>query len=246
MNHLRRTALAAFSVCIGWALLPLWAVAATTQGSGRMVTESRTVADFQAIAMAGGIDLTLSQGPSTSVKVEVDDNLAPMLETVVENGDPGPTLKIRWRRGEHIQTRSKVRVTVVTPRLTALSLAGSGDALVGAFKTPSLKLSLSGSGDVKLDGLSTDELSIGIAGHGDVSASGSAAKLSVSIAGSGDVSLKDLRADDVSVRIAGSGDASVNAQKTLEVGIAGSGDVVYTGDPAVKSRVAGSGSVSRR
>ena len=246
----RHTALATLSVACGiWALalLPMQAQAwGATQGSGRGATESRTVAEFQAVALAGDMDLIVRQGSSTAVQVEADDNLLPLLETVVENRDGAATLTIRWRKGEQIHTRSKTRVSLVTPRLTVLSLAGSGDAKLETFKTPSLKLSMSGSGDAQLNNLSTDELTIGMAGSGDVSGSGTAAKLSVSMAGSGDVSLKGLRADEVSVRIAGSGDASVNAQKTLDVGIAGSGDVVYVGDAAVKSRVAGSGGVVRR
>jgi len=208
-------------------------------------TENRSVGDFQAIGLQGAMDLVVRQGPQASVQVQADPKLLPLLETVVE----GNALQVRWKRERGSSWSWKmgpVLVTVVVPRLTALSAAGSGDIRVEAFNTPTLQLALSGSSDAKLEALTTEDLGIRISGSGDVLARGTAAKVKVSIAGSGDVRLSDLRADDVTVSIAGSGDAAVNAQKSLVVSIAGSGDVSYTGNPAVKSSVAGSGSVTRK
>lgn len=231
---------------LGLAILPQGSRAAGISGSGKPATEARALPEFQAIGLNGAIDLTVRQGASQSVQVEADDNLLPLLETVVEAGKDGPVLKLRWKPGHSIFTRSRVRATVVVPRLTALASAGSGDMRVERFDTPVFKLAISGSGDVELADLTTADLGIQISGSGDVAGTGSATRLKVSIAGSGDVSLGAMKADDVSVAIAGSGDAAVQAHKTLDVSIAGSGDVTYTGNPAVKRSVAGSGSVTRR
>ena len=226
--------------------LPLTAQAASLSRSGKSVTETRSLADFQAVALNGSMDLVVRQGATQSVQVEADDNLLPLLETVVESTGQGATLVVRWKKGQSLYTRSKVSITVTVPKLSALTAAGSGDIKVESFNTPALKLSLSGSGDAKLQGLSTADFGISISGSGDVVANGSATKLSIRIAGSGDVRLMDLKSDDVSVSVAGSGDVAVNAAKTLDVRIAGSGDVSYSGNPAVKSKVAGSGSVNKR
>lgn len=226
--------------------LPPSAHAATVQGSGTAATETRTVPEFQAIGLNGAMDLVVRQGAQQSVQVQADDNLLALLETVVESGRNGATLQVRWKRWQSLNTRSKVLVTVVVPKLTGLAASGSGDIRLETFATPVLNVSLSGSGDARLDGLTTDELGLRIAGSGSVSGKGAATRAKISIAGSGDVQLLDLRADEVSVSIAGSGDAAVNAQKSLTVSIAGSGDVVYTGNAQVKSSVAGSGSVTRK
>ena len=234
-------------------LSPSLAHAANVQGSGNSVTETRTLDAFEAVALSGAMDLVVRQGAQQSVQVQADDNLLPLLETVVESGRSGNTLKVRWKREggwgngwQNMQSRSKVLITVTVPKLSAVSVAGSGDVRVEAFNTPSLQLSLSGSGDARLEGLTTEELGVRVSGSGDVTGKGSAAKVKISIAGSGDVRLNELRADEVSVSIAGSGDAAVNAQKTLSVSIAGSGDVTYVGDAQVKSSVAGSGTVRRK
>ena len=227
-------------------LAPAAATAATVTGSGQIATETRSVAEFQAISMSVSMDLSVRQGSTASLQVQLDDNLLPLLETVVENQSRGATLVVRWKSSASIYHRSKAKLTVVVPKLTALSLSGSGDALVQSFNTPSMQVAVTGSGDVRLPNLSTEELGIRISGSGDVAADGKATKLKVSIAGSGDVRLKDLVAEEVSVRIAGSGDAVVNAQKTLDVSVAGSGDVLYSGNAVVKKSVAGSGSVRQR
>jgi len=216
--------------------------AATITGSGRSASETRSVADFTRIAISGSMNLSVSQGDKTRVVLQADDNLLPMIETVVDGG----RLEIRFKRGESYSTRSSVNITVVTPRLTGLSAAGSGDIKLDTLNTPSLKIGISGSGNAVLLALTTEDLAVTVSGSGDVRGTGKAAKLKVSIAGSGDVRLGEVKADDVTVSIAGSGDATVNAQKTLNVSIAGSGDVVYSGEAAVKSSVAGSGSVKKR
>jgi hypothetical protein len=249
MNLARRAAAFVAPVLAALALAPLWLplpALAATLGSGRAASELRPVPEFQAIALAGSMDLSVRQGVQPSVQVQADDNLLPLLETVVEHGSHGPTLQVRWKKGQDLSTRSRVTVKVVVPRLAALSAAGAGDLRVENFTTPALKVSLVGAGDLRLDGLETDELAVTLSGSGDVGGSGKATHLKVSIAGSGDVHLGDLRAQDVVVSIAGSGDAAVNAQRSLDVRIAGSGDVTYSGNATLKSAVAGSGSISRR
>lgn len=239
---------AAWFVLLLWCLtlLPLASQAATTTGSGRIATETRRVPDFEAIALAGSIDLHVRQGAQPALEVSADDNLLPLLETRVESGPRGATLRVSWKRGATIVTRSRVVVNVVVPQLKSLSGAGAGDLTVESFDTPALQVSLAGAGDVKLPGLRTGELGVGISGSGVVSGSGHATKLAIRIAGSGDVRLDDLQADEVTVRIAGSGDAAVVAQKSLEVSVAGSGDVTYRGDATVRKSIMGSGSVTRK
>ena len=226
---------------VGLGALPQTTLAAT-EGSGRVSTESRAVADFSRIALRGSMTLVVNQGDKTSVTVRADDNLLPLLETVVD----GSRLEIGWKKGESVRHKNNVTVTVVTPRLTALAVAGSGDVELGAFSTPNLKLSLAGSGNAQLAGLKTGELGVSVSGSGDVRGNGQAGKLTISIAGSGGVRLNDMQSDEVKVRIAGSGDVAVHANKTLSVSIAGSGDVVYSGDATVSRSVAGSGSITKR
>ncbi len=224
-----------------------WGGGAKVSGSGKLATEARQVSDFQAISSRGSVKLVVRQGSREAVEVRADDNIVPLVETVVENRQHGRTLVVGVKKGQSLRTNNDIVVTVDVVNLHAIASSGSGDVRVEGLKTSALDLSLSGSADAQLGTIQADELSISISGSGDVKGAGSAGRLKVSISGSGDVRLKDLSADDVNVGIAGSGDADVTANKTLSVSIAGSGDVVYHGNGALlKSSIAGSGSVSRR
>ena len=182
-------------------------------GSGKPATEAREASGFSAISLRGDINVIVRQGTREAVQVSADDNLLPLLQTVVEGSGDNRTLRIQWKSGEWVHTRSKTVVTVDVVKLNAVASSGSGDIVVEALKTPALALSISGSSDAKLSQLDTAQLSVSIAGSGDVRASGKAAKFNISITGSGDVRARELAADEVSVSIAGSGDASVMANK---------------------------------
>ena len=227
-------------------LAPGPALAATT-GSGKALSETRAVSGFQAIALPGSIDVVVRQASSEGVQVRADDNVLPLVQTLVEGSGDTRTLRIQFKAGVSVRTKTPVVVSVDVIKLSAVSSSGSGNIRIEALKTPQLSLSISGSSDARLQQLDTDQLSVSIADSGDVQASGRAGKLDVSIAGSGDLRARELAAGEVSVTIAGSGDASVTAQKTLSVAIAGSGDVDYGGGAVVTNkRIAGSGSVRQR
>lgn len=217
--------------------------AASVQGSGKVATEARTVSEFDAISISGAMNLSVRQGTKEAVSVTADDNILPLVETVIE----GRTLQVRLKKGEWITGRATIKVQVDVAKLQGVSSSGAGDITIDSLKTPLLKLSIAGSGDARLNALATDALEVRVAGSGDVRGNGSAKLLKLSIAGSGDVALTDLIADDVTVSIAGSGDAQVTANKSLSATVAGSGDVKYSGSAAtIKTSVMGSGRITKR
>lgn len=234
---------ALMACCAGVVLAFAPPAGARTVGSGNVITEARTVGEFESISTNGSIDVLVRQAAKEAVEVQAEDNLVPLIETVVE----GKKLVIRFRKGESISTRKPVLVKVDVVRLTGVASAGSGDVTVQGLKSPVFKLSLSGSSDAKLQSIAIDSFEIAVAGSSDVRADGSTKTLVLRIAGSGDAHLGSLAADDVQIKIAGSGDATVRAEKSLDVSIAGSGDVTWSGAATqVKSSTAGSGSITKR
>ncbi len=218
-----------------------------TIGSGNAQTQARAVTDFNAVSLAGSIDLIVRQTGKEAVEVRADDNVLALIETVVEPSGEGRTLKVRWKNGESMYAKTSAVVTVDVKDLKSIATAGSGDVKLESLKTPKFSLSLSGSGDARIDALTTDEFSVRVSGSSDVIAGGRTQRLEIRISGSGDVRTSAMQADDVAVSIAGSGDADVVANKSLAVSIAGSGDVTYAGNATnVSNSIAGSGSVKKK
>jgi len=212
----------------------------TVKGSGKEVTVARPVAAFSALRLDSSVDVQAHQGTAPSVTVHADDNIEPLIETVVD----GDTLVVRTKKGSGYYSHHKVMVDVVFTSLTAVQQRGSGDLHIDKISGPKFESSISGSGDLQIENAQVGAFTLSIAGSGDVVIAGTADEARFGIAGSGDINARNFAARKVNVSVSGSGDAHVNATEALEARVAGSGDVTYSGHPRDVSRhVSGSGSI---
>jgi hypothetical protein len=211
-------------------------------GSGRIQTETRAPGHFSGVALDLPASLVLRIGATESITLETDDNLLPMIETVIENG----TLQIRPSKSRINFDTRRLKIVVQAKAIDKLALGGSGSMDVDPLRAGRLTINIGGSGSINVKSIDADALSVSLGGSGDLTVGGGAASaLSLSIAGSGDVDLGKLKSVNATVNIAGSGDTTISARDTLSVTIAGSGDVNYYGDPRVSKTVMGSGSANR-
>ena len=190
-------------------------------GSGIAKTESRAMASFSKIDLAGSPDVEVAIGPAASVAVTADDNILSIIETTVE----GDTLRIESKGSYNTSLGVKVKITV--PTLDGVSVSGAGD--------------------IHVTGLKAGEMEAGVTGSGDVTLNGVVDRLRAHITGSGDLRAGELGAKDVRVTVTGSGDATVHATEELDASVTGSGDVRYSGNPPqVRKNVTGSGDIAPR
>lgn len=212
------------------------------EGNGSIKRQARQVSHFTGLALEVPGKLELRMGDSEGVTIETDDNLLPLVETVVENG----TLKIRpAKRNLNLRTKN-LKIVVNARQIERLALGGSGSVDADVLRAPRLNIDLGGSGEINVRQLDSDAVSVTLGGSGDFKAgAGQARKLSVSIGGSGTVDMGRVQADNASISVAGSGEATVWARHELSMTIAGSGDVNYYGDPRVSKSIVGSGDARR-
>jgi len=57
-----------------------------TQGSGKQVSETRSVGDFTGVEVSGGYKVVLKQDSVSSIKISADDNVMQYIKTEVSNG----------------------------------------------------------------------------------------------------------------------------------------------------------------
>jgi hypothetical protein len=230
--------LLAFAAPVHQALAFNWGSGEQVQGSGTVRKQTREVAHFNGLTVAVPGQVELRLGNAEGVTIETDDNLLPLVETVVQDG----TLQIRpARKHLNLQTRN-LNIVVQARSIERLALAGSGSIDADALRGAKLQFDIGGSGSIRVKGIEAETVAVSVGGSGDLKAgSGAARRLSVTIGGSGDVDLGQLQSDTVSVSVAGSGAATVWAREALSMTIAGSGEVNYYGDPKVSKSVVGSG-----
>ncbi len=205
-------------------------------GSGRVVTVSRTATGFDRVAVGGSFDVDVTVGNAYSVRITGDDNLLPYVRTEVR----GRTLEIESSR--NLDPTTTLRVAVSTPALVSLASSGSSDVRASGVRANAFDASVSGSSDLAAAG-DFGDLDASVSGSGSVRLQGTAGAVNATVSGSGDLDLAQVAARSARVRVSGSGDAVVHASEALSASVSGSGDVRYLGAPRVESSVSGSGTV---
>jgi hypothetical protein len=192
------------------------------RGSGIAASQTRSLASFRTVELAGSNKVTIRVGGRQSVVVNADDNLLRHVTTQVRDG----RLAIGNTSGS-FTTRRPMSVEVSVPSLAALTLSGSGVIAVDGVETARLTLRLSGSGVLR--------------------ASGTATSLDITVSGSGDGELEEIAALNVHAVVSGSGRILLTATERLDASVPGSGAIVYGGNPAhVTTSISGNGAVTRR
>jgi putative autotransporter adhesin-like protein len=189
------------------------------QGSGVAATQSRALARFSSLDLAGSNNVTVAVGGRQSVVVRADSNLIRHVTTRVVAG-----ALVIGTTGS-FTTKSPMTVEVSVPSLAAVTLSGSGQIAVTGIDAPRLTVTLPGSGALY--------------------AGGTVTQLDVTLSGSGLAQLDNLVARDVHAVVAGSGLIRVTATASLNAAVPGSGAIIYRGNPQVTSSITGSGTVTR-
>lgn len=203
--------------------------------------ESRNVDNFNKVSLGVAADLYLTQGNTTSLSIEGDEDDLEEIITEVRNH----TLVIRRKSNFHwFSWNDKVKIYLTVPEINAISLGGSGKILgTNQIHSDDLDISVSGSGHVDME-VNAERLSQNVSGSGSIELSGKSNEVELRISGSGNVDAEDLQADNYDVRISGSGRCRIYVMKSIMANISGSGHVYYRGNPdKVISNVSGSGKV---
>jgi hypothetical protein len=230
---------AAFAVATLLAVTSGSAGAERIKGSGTIKTETRSVSGFHGIAVDVPANVTLRQGTTEGLTLTTDDNIAPLVETVVENG----ALKIRWARKNLSLDIKRLEIVIDAKTIDALAVRGSGQLRAPSLKAGALNVAVEGSGQMALDALEATSLKVAIRGDGELTTAGRVETLDVAISGSGEIHAAKLESRRVQLALNGSAQATVWAKDDLVATIAGSGEVSYYGNPKITQTVAGSGRI---
>jgi hypothetical protein len=210
-------------------------------GSGNVKTETRTVQGFDEVELRDEGTLVIEQGAAESLTVEAEDNILPLLNTVVEDG----ALVLDVRHGTSLRATKEIRYRLTVKDLRAIRVSGSGNVEVAKLEAGELAIKVSGSGNLAIDRLTATSLTVELSGSGDAEIAGTVADQRVEVSGSGEYRAEGLASETGTVRVSGSGNATVRVANTLEARASGSGNIDYIGNPQVDSSTSGSGEIRR-
>jgi hypothetical protein len=212
------------------------------KGNGKIVSETRNTADYDAIKVSGSFDVDLVSGKEGNISIKGEENLLPFVKVEVEEN----TLKIYMKSNTNIRRSQKIYITVPFEKISELNLSGSGNIQTkNDIKNDKISASLSGSGNFNLS-INSNDLDLNLSGSGNVRLKGNAANFTSKLSGSGDIDASELKSKNVDVNVSGSGNSKVSCNENLTARVSGSGNIKYEGNPEKRDvKVAGSGNISK-
>ncbi len=206
------------------------------RGSGYLVTEQRTLPDFNSVEMNTAGKVYISSGAEQEVTVAVDQNIAEYITTSVNDGK----LYIGTQRGVSL-SNYKLIINLTMTDLEELVTNSSGDIIgQNKFEADVVSLVTNSSGDISLE-LEANQLYSRISSAGDIYLNGIINRHDATISSSGDLIAFNLATDTTKIILSSSGDAEVFATHLLYATISSSGSLYYKGHPTIYPTVSSSG-----
>lgn len=207
-------------------------------GSGSVITESRSVGTFNGIELKCAANVYLTQGKEESVKVEAEDNLIQYISTTVNDNE------LIIKEDKNLKYNRPVNVYITVREICLLDLSGTGNIVMrNVFNCSSMNFRLSGSGDIRAM-VMTNNLKATVNGSGSMNINGRAKSIDVRVNGSGNVAADGLKAMTGKVSLTGSGNTKIDVEQDLNASITGSGNLYITAEPeSMNAKVTGSGKV---
>lgn len=212
------------------------------RGNGNITTQTRSAGDFNSIDVSGSINVYARQDSSPSIRIETDENLQQLVETIEQGG----VLHIRERPGFHLRSTRPIKVYVSSRSFKNFEASGACDVFGEGKITGNtdVHFELSGSCDADMD-LSAPKISVDMSGAGKIKLKGDTKEFRVHGSGSTDIKCIDLVADNVDLDISGAGDAEVYANVKLTGSISGAASVRYKGAAQADIHTSGATSVKK-
>ena len=194
---------------------------------------------FSGVDLRGPDNLVVRTGSAPTINADGAADTVALLRYKIE----GDTILIGRKDGAS-STSDRATITLTVPELTAISLAGSGNARVDRMTGSKADIALAGSGSLAVADMTARTLDASIGGSGDITLAGKSDRASLSIAGSGDIDASAYRADTADISVAGSGDVALASDGKVAASIMGSGDVRVTGRAQCTESKMGSGKLT--
>lgn len=209
------------------------------RGSGNVITESRTVAGFNAVELSGIGTLIIEQSDRESLEITAEDNVMRHIKSDVS----GSRLQLGSEEFINLRPTKDIIYRLKVKNLRQIESSGLGKVEMMELETDNLAIEISGNGRVSLDNLLAATLTLEISGLGDVSINGEVKSQQIEISGAGNYNAPNLSSENARVEISGTGSAVLWVTQQLDMELSGAGTIHYYGSPKINSDISGAGDI---
>ncbi|MGB0887382.1 MAG: GIN domain-containing protein [Vicingaceae bacterium] len=195
-------------------------------------TETRTLATFNKLKVAGALEVRLVQGQKNEVTISApgakDEDLV-NLKTEIIDGE----LSV-YRKGK-IKTKGSIVVVVTFQHLNEIKQSGASDIYTLAVLRED-NLRITGSGAIEADlNVEVKDLILNLSGASDIKLKGLANNFVLKSSGASDVKSANFIANHVVVDVSGASDVKVHAVESVKGKASGASSVNVAGSPKIKA-----------
>lgn len=211
------------------------------RGNGHVVNEARNVTEtFTEVKVSEGLDVYVTQGNSTAINVEADENIIDLIRTDIKNG----TLRIHTEKP--IGRAKAKRVHLTMPRVTRLAASSGADLeSTDVISAERLVLDSSSGADIHVT-VNAGEIECSTSSGSDIRVSGTAEMLIADASSGSDINASDLEVKNCIAEASSGADITVNASQEINARASSGGDIKYSGNPVVvKKNSSSSGHVKK-
>lgn len=202
------------------------------KGDGNVVTDVRDVnGEFTAIKASEGLDVFITQGNESSIKIEADKNIINLIRTDVENN----TLRIHLQ--ERVGWAKSKKIFVTLPEISRLEASSGADLeTTHTIKTDKLELNSSSGADLIIS-VNADEVNSSASSGSDIRISGTAGIIYANASSGSDIKASNLIVKRAIAKASSGADVTIHATEEVESNSSSGGDVHYSGNAKVTKNV---------
>lgn len=198
-----------------------------------------TGAHVTEITLLGPDTVNVVRGNTFAINVAGDPHAVEALRFVLTDGKLGVS-----RKSGNSSDDGGATVTITTPAVDHLIMAGSGKISSDQLTGDSVGVTIGGSGAVNVARIEAKQLDAEVLGTGTFTGGGHVGKLALSIAGTGDADLARLQADQADVSVAGTGNGTLASNGKVTGSVVGTGEITVHGKAQCDVSVTGTGKVN--
>jgi len=196
------------------------------EGNQKVKNQKREISsNFTEIEVSQGINVYLTQGPNSSLELELDENLHDLLITKVENN----ILKIYF--SEDVGRRRRSIVHLSMPLITKLTSSSDGDIISqNQLTVQDITISSSSSGEIDLN-IIANKIQCKANSSGDINLIGTADLFIANASSGSDIEAEKLVSQKVEAKASSGSDIDVYVAVSLNATASSGSKIKYWGNP---------------
>ncbi|MBL8911371.1 MAG: DUF2807 domain-containing protein [Archangium sp.] len=216
-----------FSACLGGV------------GSGKVVTEERSIGSFRKVSVGSGLHLEATAG-ARKLTLTTDDNVMPIVQTFVAND----TLFIQLPPSSIPPLATVFTAELSNDVFEGIDASGGCDVRLVATGTAKFPISASGGSDVFVDGLSASEVTMDASGGSTITIAGASQTAEASASGGSELKLRAFPVETMRVDASGGSTVTARVSSSLTGSASGGSTVSVIGTPTNRVDTSGGSRVN--